>query len=194
MTFKLFTAAALSALLAACATTGVPQQGGWAAADDVGDFAADGRLAVKIEEKGSYANFDWTYQNRVQTIDVNTPLGTTVGQLCQDAQGVLAVDAKGRVYQANSAEELSESLLGFSLPVQYLHIWADGKRVAGAPYSLLSDGRLQQFGWTISRTVNAEGQPRVLQLESDRLSLRLVFDEVNTRPAASAQTQCAARA
>ena len=72
--------------------------------------------------------FDWTYQNAVQTIDVNTPLGNTVGQLCQDSEGVLAVDSKGKVYQAETAEELSRQLLGFALPVQYLHIWADGKR------------------------------------------------------------------
>ena len=78
------------------------------------DFSADGRLAVKVEGKGSYANFDWTYQNAVQTIDVNTPLGNTVGQLCQDSEGVLAVDSKGKVYQAETAEELSRQLLGFA--------------------------------------------------------------------------------
>ena len=75
-----------------------------AAAEQVQIFSADGRLAVKVEGKGSYANFDWTYQNAVQTIDVNTPLGNTVGQLCQDSEGVLAVDSKGKVYQAETAE------------------------------------------------------------------------------------------
>ena len=48
----------------------------------------------KWKEKGSYTNFDWTYQNAVQTIDVDTPLGNTVGQLCQDSDGVLAVNSK----------------------------------------------------------------------------------------------------
>ncbi|QEY24670.1 lipoprotein insertase outer membrane protein LolB [Neisseria animalis] len=180
-------------LLAACTTTGLPQQGGWPAADDVGSFTAAGRLAVKVEEKGSYAHFDWTYQNKVQTINVNTPLGTTVGQLCQDAQGVLAVDGKGRIYQADTAEELSTLLLGFELPVQHLYIWADGKRVAGAPYQLLADGRLQQFGWTINRSVTEENKPRVLQLANDKLSVRLVFDEVDMQPPYSAQNSCAAR-
>ena len=194
MKFKpLFMPVAVSLFLAACAHTGMPQQGGWPAAEQVQDFTADGRLAVKIEEKGSYANFDWAYQNQVQTISVNTPLGTTVGQLCQDKEGVMAVDNKGQVYRADTAEELSATLLGFELPVQHLHIWADGKRVADAPYQLLSDGRLQQFGWTIMRTLNNEGKPRVLQLENTKLSVRLVFDEVNLQPEASTQTQCAAR-
>ena len=180
-------------LLAACAQPNLPQQNSWQAAEQVQDFSADGRLAVKVEGKGSYANFDWTYQNAVQTIDVNTPLGNTVGQLCQDSEGVLAVDSKGKVYQAETAEELSRQLLGFALPVQYLHIWADGKRVANAPYRLLPDGRLEQFNWTITRSTNSEGKPKILQLENAKLNVRLVFDEVNHEPAASDQTQCAAR-
>lgn len=193
MKFKLLIPAAALSVLAACSQPNLKQQNDWPAADNTADFTADGRLAVKVEGKGSYANFDWAYQNQVQTINVNTPLGNTVGQLCQDRQGVLAVDGKGQVYRAKTAEQLSRQLLGFALPVQYLHIWASGRRVAGAPYQLLSDGRLQQFDWIISRTSNAEGKPRVLQLESAKLSVRLVFDEVNLQPDAVAQTQCAAR-
>lgn len=180
-------------LLAACVHPNLSQQNDWKPAENVNDFTADGRLAVKVEEKGSYANFDWSYQNQVQTISVNTPLGSTVGQLCKDNQGVLAVDNKGRVYQAETAEELSNKLLGYELPVQYLHIWADGKRVANAPYRLLPDGRLEQFDWTITRSTNTEGKPKILQLENAKLNVRLVFDEVNHEPAASDQTQCAAR-
>jgi len=145
MNLKQLSSVAALLLLAACAEPNLPQQNSWQAAEQVQDFSADGRLAVKVEGKGSYANFDWTYQNAVQTIDVNTPLGNTVGQLCQDGEGVLAVDSKGKVYQAETAEELSRQLLSFALPVQYLHIWSDGKRVANAPYKILPDGRLGLF-------------------------------------------------
>ena len=104
---KLFALSA-AVLLAACAQPRMASSDSWRAQTETPDFTADGRLAVKVNEKGSYANFDWTHQNQVQTIDVNTPLGNTVGQLCQDGQGVLAVDGKGQVYQAASAEALSE--------------------------------------------------------------------------------------
>jgi len=179
--------------LAACVHPNLSQQNDWKPAENVNDFTADGRLAVKVEEKGSYANFDWSYQNQVQTISVNTPLGSTVGQLCKDNQGVLAVDSKGRVYQAETAEELSNKLLGYELPVQYLHIWADGKRVANAPYKILPDGRLEQFDWTISRTLNSSGQPKTLQLENAKFNIRLVFDTVNHSLDKNGQTRCAAR-
>lgn len=180
-------------LLAACAQPQMPQQESWHAQTNIADFVADGRLAVKVNEKGSYANFDWTYQNQVQTINVNTPLGNTLGQLCQDSRGVLAVDNKGKVYQAGTAQELSERLLGYSLPVQYLHVWANGQWVKNAPYQLLSDSRLQQFEWTISRTLKSDGSPRTLLLESSKLTLRLVFDQMSPAKDGNAPKQCAAR-
>ena len=108
---NILSAAALTLLITACARPELPQQNGWQPAETVNDFSAEGRIAVKLEGKGSYANFDWTYQNQVQTININTPLGSTVGQLCQDNQGVLAVDNKGRTYEAATAQELSNRLL-----------------------------------------------------------------------------------
>lgn len=180
-------------LLAACATPTVQTQQ-WPAQTAGGDFSAEGRLAVQMNEKGSYANFDWMQQNGVQTIDVNTPLGNTVGQLCQDNEGVLAVDSSNRVFTASTAQALSEQLLGFSLPVQYLSVWVKGQRVDGAPYQLLPDGRLQQFEWTVSRQTRLDGTPRILLLESSKLTLRLVFDNMeNIVEATEAPNRCAAR-
>lgn len=191
--FKPILPVAALLMLAACAQPHMAGKESWRAQTDIPDFAADGRLAVKMNEKGSYANFDWTYQNQVQTIDVNTPLGNTIGQLCQDQQGVLAVDSKGKKYQAATPQQLSEQLLGFALPVQYLHVWASGQWVANAPYQLLPDGRLQQFEWTITRSLNTDGTPKILLLESSRLTLRLVFDQMEYARNADAATQCAAR-
>ncbi|MDN8834034.1 lipoprotein insertase outer membrane protein LolB, partial [Staphylococcus aureus] len=82
----------------------------WQPSEHISSFAAEGRLAVKAEGKGSYANFDWTYQPPVETININTPLGGTLGQLCQDRDGALAVDGKGNVYQAEGTEDLSRQL------------------------------------------------------------------------------------
>ena len=180
-------------ILAACAQPQRADKESWRVQSDIPDFTADGRLAVKVNDKGSYANFDWTYQNQVQTINVNTPLGNTVGQLCQDKQGVLAMDGKGKKYYADTPQALSEQLLGFSLPVQYLHVWANGQWVANAPYQLLPDGRLQQFEWTVTRSLNADGTPKVLLLESSKLTLRLVFDQMAFARDSGAAAQCAAR-
>ncbi len=183
-------------LLGGCAHMGTPMapQNWRAGTEAVADFNSEGRLAVKIEDKGSYANFDWRHQGAVQTINVNTPLGNTVGQLCQDAQGVLAVSARGEVFQAASAEELSQRLLGFALPLQHLHRWVAGQWVSDLPYRLLPDGRLQQGEWLISRQLAADGtSPRVLILDHQQLNIRLVFDQFAPETEA-APTQCEARA
>lgn len=192
--YRIAGAALLGLVLSSC--TSVPKTpDAWREQGDLRDFSAEGRLAVKAaDQKGSYANFDWTYQNGIQTINVNTPLGNTVGQLCQDAQGVLAVDGKGKVFSAATPQELSEQLLGYELPVQYLNIWAAGQWVKDVPYQLTSDGRLKQFDWTISRQLNENGMPRILLLESSKLTLRLVFDSIGDLPAGTpAVSQCAAR-
>lgn len=180
-------------LLTACAQLPQNNENLWQPSEHISSFAAEGRLAVKAEGKGSYANFDWTYRPPVETININTPLGSTLGQMCQDKDGALAVDAKGNVYQAESAEELSRQLIGFNLPIQYLHIWADGRRVAGAPYRILPDGMLEQYGWTIGRTAGSEGKARILQLDNGKLNIRLVFSEIGMPSETEIQEQCAAR-
>ena len=49
-------------LLAACVHPNCLSKMIGSQAENVNDFTADGRLASKVEEKGSYANFDWSYQ------------------------------------------------------------------------------------------------------------------------------------
>lgn len=163
-------------LLAACVSNTVTPQN-WQAQQDWQTFDATGRLGVKINEKGSYANFDWTRKDGVETIDVNTPLGNTVGQLCRDAQGVLALDANGKIYSADTPDQLSEQLLGYALPIEHLGVWANGEWVRDVPYTLTNDGKLKQLGWLISRELNDDASTRILLLENEKMSIRMIFSE-----------------
>lgn len=190
------TVAVLAAvLLAACAGRGTSQQAAdWQAERDWKYFSASGRLGVQADGKGSYAQFDWLREQGVETIDVNTPLGNTVGRLCRDDVGVLAQNSNGELFQAATPEALSEQLLGYRLPLKHLLVWANGEWAAAEPHQVGNDGVLQQSGWRISREQLADGRPRLLLLENAKMSLRLVFGEVSReagRP--EAQAQCAAR-
>lgn len=182
-------------LLAACAGRGTPQQAAeWQAEREWKSFAASGRLGVKVEDKGSYANFDWLREHGVETIDVNTPLGNTVGQLCRDGEGVLAQNSQGETFQAATPEALSERLLGYRLPLKHLLAWANGEWAAAEPHRVGSDGVLHQSGWRISRERLEDGRPRTLLLENAKMSLRLVFGEVSREAGKTeAQARCAAR-
>ena len=151
-------------LLAACTGLGTQMSAeSWRDDAATPEFEASGRMGVKENERGSYANFDW-----LRT--------AAVGRLCQDGDGVQALASNGRVYRAATTAELSRQLLGYDLPVAYIDRWANGLRVPGEPYSVLPDGRLQQMGWKIQRNLGEDGQVRMLLLERTGLSLRLVFD------------------
>ncbi|SSY71172.1 outer membrane lipoprotein LolB [Alysiella crassa] len=181
-------------LLAACVSNTMPTPHNWQAQRDWQTFDTTGRLGVKINDKGSYANFDWTRKDGVETIDVNTPLGNTVGQLCRDSQGVLALDANGKIYSADTPEALSEQLLGYALPIEHLGVWANGEWVRDVPHGFTADGKLKQLGWTISRELNDDESTRILLLENEKMSIRMAFSE-SSRTAGQPEKmgKCAAR-
>ena len=86
--------ASTALLLAACAGTGTQMDAdGWRETGNIPSFEAAGRMGVKENERGSYANFSWLRTGQVQLFEVKTPLGNSVGHLCEDAQGVEAVSA-----------------------------------------------------------------------------------------------------
>lgn len=181
-------------MLAACQSTQMTQPEQWQTQRPEQNFDASGRLGVKINEKGSYANFDWSRQNGVETIDVNTPVGNTVGQLCRDKLGVLAKDANGKIYTADTPEALSEQLLGYNLPIEHMATWANGERVPNESHHFNAQGKLQQLGWTISRELNEDNTPRILLLENAQMSIRMAFthfETTQTQP--ESPTQCTAR-
>ena len=174
------TLAPLALLLTACPSHTPPSQ--WQAAKQTQTFTATGRLSVKQNDKGSYGNFDWTRTPAVETININTPLGNTIGQLCQDPQGVIATA---------TPEELSRQLLGYQIPIQYLHTWATGGYLPNHPHSTEADGSLNQLGWNISRTTNPNGSPRTLQLKNNQLTIRMVISDI--APTSDTPAHCTAR-
>jgi outer membrane lipoprotein LolB len=188
----------LSLVLSACSSLvqkKVTTASDWQASNEqtVSSFDSSGRLAIKDQGKGTYANFSWQNLGAVQTIEVKTPLGNSVGILCRDNIGVIAEDSKGQIITATSIEELSQRMLGFALPFDYLNQWVQGYWIADEPYQLLPDGKLKQSGWIIQRQLqNDSRNPRIIQLNNARFDIRLVFDEY-TDTASQISSQCELR-
>ena len=177
-------------VLAACQTAPIKPAVWQAGSRDALNFVASGRLAVKQNEKGSYANFDWDSNGRMQQLSVNTPLGNTVGELCQDGTGVVATASNGEVYQAATASELSERLMGFAIPVESLDLWAHGYYAENTPHTVDEQGRLLQAGWKIERQTDGESHPRLLVLDNQQLSIRLAFNDYQTGASEADTTFC----
>ncbi len=159
-------------------------------------FTSDGRLSVSFDGKGYSAHFDWQKQASTETLAVNTPLGSTVGELCKDQQGVIAISAKEETYTASDITELSTQLLGFELPLEFLSYWAQGVTVPNQPYKVDQNGVLSQMGWQIKRYEAPEqaiNTPKRLELINQKMDIRIVFDEFNFSPASDEISQCPAR-
>ncbi len=141
-------------------------------------FTSDGRLSVNVNGKGYSAHFSWQKQNATEVLDVSTPLGSTVGQICQDRQGLIAVAGK-EIYTASSVTELSQQLMGFDLPLDHLSYWAQGVIVPDQTHQIDQEGRLRQMGWQISRTALASEpfKSRRVELTRKDMAIRIVFDD-----------------
>jgi outer membrane lipoprotein LolB len=175
---------ALSALAAACttlppATGGVNYSGRFALVVDGADRheATSGRFALNVD--GSDV-----------TLDLSTPLGTTVARLQSGPEGaVLTVPSAGglRTARGPDPDALSLQVLGWTLPVSGIGDWIEGRPASGRPYRLDpgQDGaaQLEQDGWTIRfEPRGSDGRIRRLDMNRPRqgdapaVSLRVVLD------------------
>ena len=156
-------------------------------------FDASGRVGVKIQSSGYSAGFDWLRTQQMETFDINSPLGNTLVQICQDTQGAIARDINGKIHQAKNVEQLSLSTLGEVFPVQHLAVWANGQWLDGVPYQLEKDGSLMQLGWKITREVDETQQLKSLTVRNDKLSMQMIFHQFSFNPTLPEQYICELR-
>lgn len=190
---KLPIAAAVLLLLNACTTPGTSTlPDAWQADNGHAPaFFAGGRLSLKdAEGKGAHASFDWQRGANVQTVDINSPLGSTVGRLCRDAFGATAQNARGEIFQAADSAALSRRLTGSAVPLDNLDLWALGRFPAGSAPQFSADGALLQNGWQIRRSVRADGTPKNLYLTQNGREIRMIFDTFLFRQPESLPAQC----
>lgn len=183
-------------ILASCAH--VPEQpieaGGWHAQEKPVRLAADGRVSVVYQGRGSSASFDWSKTPSVENMEISLPLGITLGQLCVDKQGaVLKLATRSHIEQDKTAGLLSKRLLGTEVPFEYLSTWVNGGWVTEIPHRIEADGTLVQAGWNVRRTVDSNGQPRLLEVQKENAVLKLAFQSFDTEAVDVDDEECAIR-
>lgn len=166
-------------LLAACAT--VPR----AERVHTGRFsvlvAADGR-----QDSGA-GRFTLAVNGADVTLDLASPLGTTLARVEVDARGARLTRGDGdgpRELRGADAESLTWEALGWPLPVAGFADWIAGRPAPAKPVEVRTDDAFVQDGWTIRVLERFEsGAPRRLQIERPELrgvapaiTLRLVLD------------------
>lgn len=156
---------------------------------EINSFALTGRIGILTETKGFSGTMRWHHRIDGDDIAFYSPLGTQLGQLNSDAEGVTLTTGNQKTYQAEDAETLTQQTLGWSLPMAGLPDWVLGRPTSGEAEILSWDtsGHITHFkqnGWDIEYPVYLEASGRQLPgkvvLKSPKLDLKLVIESWQT--------------
>ncbi len=123
-----------------------------------------------------------------QTVDLATPIGTTLARIELGPDGARATGPGLETAQGANADELTEKLLGWRLPVGGLGDWIEGRPVDGRPAQIERENgtiaTIHQDGWTVrvAERFQSGGRPRLLVFEraaaaiAPAVVVRLVLD------------------
>lgn len=164
------------ALLAAgCAEFAVVAPGG----DD--EFEFQGRIAVRYRDEASSGNVSWRHRADADEVLLTTPLGQGVARIVRAAGAVTLTTADGKEHRAADAEALTESVLGFRLPLAGLASWVRGVPASGASGAQRdAEGRIARFeqsGWAIEYLEYAGRLPARMKLSYPGIEIRLAIGE-----------------
>jgi len=137
-----------------------------------------GRLAISAAEEGGSGYLSWRQAPDASRMDFHGALGRGAWRLQASADGVELEFADGRLFRADSIDELVRSQVGWQVPVGKLLWWVRGLAAPGdIQHKVLDEqGRLatlKQYGWDIefSRYGEVQGETLPLKLtarQSDR--------------------------
>jgi outer membrane lipoprotein LolB len=188
-------------ILASCATSPTVQQTVPSTAvinpqhlaklNTIKNFNLKGRLGVVTQKQGFSGGIVWQHQTITDNIDVFSPFGSKVAHITKNANGVTLTNQDGHSIKAQDAESLTESTLGFKLPLTGLGDWVIGRPTTSniESSSIDAQGRLltlKQDGWDIHYenymdnhdiANNTISLPNKIVLKSEKVNLKLVVEK-----------------
>lgn len=148
-------------------------------------WQARGRIAVRTDEDGGSASFDWKQAGEKYHIRLRGPFGQGAMELEGNEYGVWLKRAGQTAVFSTQPERLLERESGWRLPIAGLEYWLRGlpDRRGDARPQLNADGHLaslQQHGWQIDyRRYQEVGEytlPTRLELQRDGLHVKVLVD------------------
>lgn len=148
-------------------------------------FVLSGRIAVKYGDDRSSSGVRWTHHSEADEIILLAPLGQTVARIRSDIQGA-ALDMPFKHYSAQDADDLTQQVLGWRLPLAGLRYWVLALPAPNGAFDMERDmngqvALLSQDGWVIRYTRYAAQSPDSLPLhvalQREGLEIRLLIDE-----------------
>jgi outer membrane lipoprotein LolB len=149
------------------------------------DFKIEGRLGVQSDKQGISGTVHWHHLKVSDEMNLYSPLGGKIAEILNDNNGVKLTTSDNQVFKAQDPEALTESTLGWRLPITKLSDWIVGRPANGAISNVKwdDDGKLKKFnqeGWEISYLEYKESNqvmlPSKMNIRNSKLNLRLVID------------------
>jgi len=149
-------------------------------------YQFSGRLAVHQPSGTDTGKIDWVSRGANQHVALLTPLGSTVAELERTPQSVHLTLSDHREFWAADAEQLTQSVLGYALPLEGLPWWVLGQAAPQGTATLTRDAEgnpdtLVQAGWQLRyadwRRVGDRMLPGTISLQHEDLAIRLRIDQ-----------------
>lgn len=151
-------------------------------------FSLQGRIGVQTYGKGFSGSLHWQHDSTDDNIALFSPLGGQVASIRKDAGQITLEDTNGKIYAAADAETLTQTVLGWQLPLKGLVDWSLGRPASSAiqgstwnEQGLLTS--LDQDGWKIEYDNYTEQHgytlPGKIFLKSEKLNLKLLVEKWN---------------
>ncbi len=149
-------------------------------------FDVIGRVLASGGGRGFSSSLRWNHRRDGDELWLMSPVGQTLAHIAANASGASLTAADGQIYQAMTAEGLTERALGWAMPLTRLQYWVRGSIFPGGVIGLVSrdgDGRLVQLmqdGWTINYIYENKNDgtqlPKRLDIARGDQRLRFVID------------------
>ena len=149
------------------------------------DFKIEGRLGVQSDKQGISGTVHWHHLKVSDEMNLYSPLGGKIAEIINRKNGVTLITNDNKVFNAQDPEALTESTLGWRLPITKLSDWIVGRPANGAISNVKWDenGKLKKFnqeGWEISyleyKESNQTELPSKMNIRNSKLNFRLVID------------------
>lgn len=148
-------------------------------------FALQGRVSVKYDGESLSGQLNWRAEAASDEVLLSSPLGQGLASIRRDEQGVALARPGEPVVLAENVEMLTQSELGFRLPLSGLRFWIqarpDPARASEVRFNDLGGVvQIAQDGWKIDYLEFQENRPRKIHVSRDGLEIRLVIDAWQT--------------
>ncbi len=151
-------------------------------------FSLRGRIGVQTDGKGFSGSLYWQHNASGDDIALYSPLGGQVASIKKSVEQITLEDANGNSIAANDVETLTQTTLGWQLPLAGLVDWSLGRPSSSPIQGSTWDAQgllttLHQDDWKIEFQNYAKQNgyllPSKILLKSDKVNLKLLVETWN---------------